>query len=164
LTGGKDKDILANRCTAKEANMHRGRLFALILVVLLLASITGCSSSAVSIPEEPAPPVPVVPAESTFVITVTGMSNSKDLKSLTGSDSVKFAGSYLTLTAGGSSTSQSVEGTVPAIYGTTGTMVSCEFQNMGEYGWLDVTITKDGAWAGQSTTSAAYGVVTVATQ
>jgi hypothetical protein len=117
-----------------------------------------------SIPEEPRPSMPVVPAESTFVITVTGMSKSKDLKSLTGSDSVKFTGSYLTLTAGGSSTSQSVEGTVPATYETTGTMVSCEFQNAGQYGWLDVTVTKDGAWAAQSTTSAAYGVVTVATQ
>jgi hypothetical protein len=164
LTGRRDNDILANNCTAKEANMQRGRVFALILVVVLLTSIAGCSSPAVSIPEEPAPPVPVVPAEFTFVITVTGMSKSKDLKSLTGSDSVKFSGNYMTMTASGSSTSQTVEGTVPATYETTGSIVSCEFQNMGEYGWLDVTVTKDGAWAGQSTTSAAYGVVTVATQ
>ena len=144
--------------------MHRGRVFALILVVLLLTSVVGCSSPAVRIPEEPATiAAPIVPAESTFVITVTGMSKSKDLKYLTGSDSVKFSGNYMTLTASGSSTSQSVEGTVPATYKTTGSIVSCEFQNQGEYGWLDVTITKDGAWVAQATTSAAYGIVSAAT-
>jgi hypothetical protein len=42
-------------------------------------------------------------------------------------------------------------------------MVSCEFQNAGKYGWLDVTITKNGAWAAQSTTSAAYGIVMAST-
>jgi hypothetical protein len=49
------------------------------------------------------------------------------------------------------------------MYTTTGTMVSCEFQNMLEYGWLTVTITKNGAWTAQSTTSAAYGMVTAST-
>jgi hypothetical protein len=143
--------------------MHRGRVFALILVVLLLTFIAGCASPAVSIPEEPAPIAAPVVTDSTWVITVTGMTKNKDLKYLTGSDSVKFTGNYLTITAGGSSTSQSVEGTVPATYTVTGTMVSCEFQNAGKYGWLDVTITKNGAWAAQSTTSAAYGIVMAST-
>lgn len=150
--------------------MHRGRVFALILVVLLM---TGCAAHAMSWPagttgmpgsdDSPPATAPVAPVESTFVITVTGMSKSKDLKSLTGSDSVKFSGNYMTVTASGSSTSQTVDGTVPATYKTTGSIVYCEFQNQGKYGWLDVTITKDGAWAAQATTSAAYGIVSVAT-
>jgi hypothetical protein len=140
--------------------MKRGTIIAFVIAALLL---TGCATQA-AVPAEPAVTPAPVATDSTFVITVTGTTKSKDLKNVTGSDSVKFTGNYLTLTAGGTSFSRSVEGTVPMTYETSGTIVSCEFQNTLAYGWLDVTITKDGAWVTQDTTSAAYGVITLSAQ
>lgn len=138
--------------------MHK-RMLAFIMILLLL--LTGCTSST---PEESTPTAaPAAPAESKFVISVTGTSKSADLKVLTGSDSVQFTGSYMVVGADGSSTSHSVEGTVPAEYTVTGWIVSCVFQNKGSYGFLGVYIRKNGMLIGPSTTDAAYGMVTLAT-
>jgi hypothetical protein len=163
LTGRRDKDILANKCAAKEANMRRGRVFALILVVLLLTSIGGCSSPAVSIPEEPAPIAAPVEDVHDFIIEVTGNKGNK------------FSGSYMTMMADGSSTSHSVEGVVPATYKTPetdamfvkyttrGVIVSCFFQQQGDIGCLIVTILRDGYQVADEMTNAAYGCITIAT-
>lgn len=142
--------------------MRRGRVFALILVVLLLTSIAGCSSPAVSIPEEPAPIAAPVEDVHDFVIEVTGNKGNK------------FSGSYMTVMADGSSTSHSVDGvvaadyvvigTMPAVkYTTRGSIVSCFFQQKGEIGALIVIIFKDGYQVAMESTNAAYGVVTIAT-
>jgi hypothetical protein len=142
--------------------MYRGRVFALILVILLLACLAGCSSPAVSIPEEPAPIAAPVEDVHDFVIEVTGNKGNK------------FSGSYMTVMADGSSTSHSVEGIVPADYvvigtvptvkyTTRGSIVSCFFQQKGEIGALIVIISKDGYQVAMESTNAAYGVVTIAT-
>lgn len=146
--------------------MHRGRVFALILVVLLLASIAGCSSPAASVPEEPAPIVaPVAPVEDVhdFTIEIAGIKGQK------------FSGTYMTVMADGSSTSHSVEGIVPADhkapqtdamlvkYTTRGEMVSCVFQLQEEIGCLIVIVLRDGYQVAFEYTSAAYGCVTIAT-
>jgi len=142
--------------------MHRGRVFAVILVVLLLTSIAGCSTPAVSIPEEPAPIAAPVEDVHDFVIEVSGNKGNK------------FSGNYMTLMADGSSTSHTVEGVVPADfvahndmpsvkYTTRGSIVSCFFQQKGEIGALIVIISKDGYQVAMESTNAAYGVVTIAT-
>jgi hypothetical protein len=142
-----------------------------VLVLLALVASVGCAKTmswpagTTGMPGSDSPEVtaPVVPAESTFIIQVTGTTGDSDLKSLTGSSNVKFTGGYMVVAADGSSTSQSVEGTVPAQYNVSGTIVSCEFQNQFQWGALIVTILKNGSWAAEASTSAAYGVVTVAT-
>jgi len=142
--------------------VHRGRVFALILVVLLMTSIVGCSSPAVSVPEEPAPIAAPVEDVHDFVIEVTGNKGNK------------FSGNYMTVMADGSSTSHSVDGVVLANYVVAGTMptvkyttrgsiVSCFFQQKGEIGALIVIISKDGYQVAMESTNAAYGVVTIAT-
>jgi len=75
---------------------------------------------------------------------------------------IEFTGNITVVTADGHSTTQSVDGAVPAEYTVSGTAMSCVFQNKGRTGSLTVTITKDGSQAGFATTSAAYGVVSVA--
>ena len=142
--------------------MHRGRVFALILVVLLLTSIVGCSGPAVSIPEEPAPIAVPVEDVHDFVIEVTGNKGNK------------FSGNYMTMMADGSSTSHTVEGVVPADfvahndmpsvkYTTRGSIVSCFFQQQGETGKLIVIVLRDGYQVADEMTFAAYGCITIAT-
>jgi hypothetical protein len=70
----------------------------------------------------------------------------------------------------GQSASESVVGTVPAEYSVTGTnritvsMVSVELQKQTEEGTLKVEILKDNETVASSETTAAYGVVSVATE
>ena len=119
------------------------RRIIVIFVLLALVTITGCKTTVTA-------PV-TTSTESKFDIMVTGTTDTK------------FTGSYLVLEADGSSTSHSVEGTVPVDYTATGWIVSCVFQNKDAYGLLGVTIHKNGILVGGSSTSAAYGVVTLAT-
>jgi len=81
---------------------------------------------------------------------------------VSGTTGLEFSGSYMTVTSGGQSTSKSVEGTVPAQYTVTGNMVSVAFQKQVESGTLKVEILKDGKVINSSDTTAAYGVVSVA--
>ena len=82
--------------------------------------------------------------------------------SVTGSKGLTFHGSYMAVAADGSSSSQSVEGTVPANYTVNGKIVSTTFQKKGEDGNLTVRISRDGAVVKEATTSAAYGVAAAA--
>lgn len=110
------------------------KLFLLVLVVIFM--LVGCTDL----------------VKSNFTIRVSGTT------------ALKFSGSYMTVTAGGSSTSKSVEGTVPAEYNVSGSIVSCSFQKQSEGGNLKVEIIKGGKVVSESETSAAYGVVSAATQ
>ena len=83
--------------------------------------------------------------------------------SVTGSNGLRFHGSYMAVANDGSSNSQSVEGTVPATYTVNGKIVSTTFQKKGEGGELTVRISRDGAVVKEATTSAAYGVASAAT-
>jgi hypothetical protein len=114
LTGRRDKEILANNCTAKEVNMRRGRVFALILVVLLM---TACRAAA--IPDGPS-----------FRIQVTGTKG------------VHFTGScsYVVSSGYGDKKTRDIKGTVPADYVIVGTLDSCILSNDTDSGLLAVTI------------------------
>ena len=83
---------------------------------------------------------------------------------LSGSPGLKYSGSYMVVTAGGNSTSKTVDGSVPDQFNVSGTLVSTTFQKQGESGNLRVEIIKGGNVVSESETSAAYGVVSAATQ
>jgi len=102
----------------------------------------------------------------------TGSSHSKSVSSIFSSDyTVKvsgtpglgFSGSYMVVTASGKSESKSVDGKVPQTYQLSGSIVSVSFQKKSESGVLEVQILKDGRVVSASDTSAAYGVVSAAT-
>lgn len=117
------------------------RLILIMLVLGVIAfCITGCDDNSV------------------FIIKVSGTTG------------LEFSGSYLVTTSNGQSASESVNGTVPQEYGVTGTnritvsMVSVELQKQTEEGTLKVEILKDNETVASSETTAAYGVVSVATE
>ena len=70
----------------------------------------------------------------------------------------------MVVTSGGQSTSKSVDGVVPATYSVKGNIVSVVFQKQTESGTLKVEILRGGKVVNSSDTTAAYGVVSVATQ
>ncbi|GAH92477.1 unnamed protein product [marine sediment metagenome] len=78
------------------------------------------------------------------------------------SPNVRFSGNYILITSDGS-TSRSVDGRTPAEYTVKGIIVSCVFQKTGEKGSLKVEILKGGTVVNSSSTTAAYGIVSVAT-
>lgn len=82
---------------------------------------------------------------------------------VSGTTGLEFSGSYMVTDTGGSSTSQSVSGTVPQTYTVEGSMVSVVFQNQGDSGTLTVKVLKDSEVIKEATTTASYGVVSVAT-
>jgi uncharacterized protein YuzE len=115
------------------------KYIAFILVLLLSGSVLlGCSS------------VPAM-TDKDFSIKVTGDSGAK------------FSGAYDITTTEGKSENKSVDGTVPVEYNVKGNIVSVSFQKKAETGNLKVEILQDGKVVAQSETSAAYGVVSVAT-
>jgi hypothetical protein len=65
--------------------------------------------------------------------------------------------------ADGKSTSKSVDGVVPVTYSVTGTVVSVAFQKKTEIGTLKVEILRGSTMVNSSDTTAAYGLVSVAT-
>lgn len=93
-----------------------------------------------------------------------GIGDSEFTIRVSGSDGMIFSGAYALTTSAGGSISQSVEGTAPAQYRVKGNIVSATFQKQNPNGVLTVEILKNGQVVSQSTTSAAYGVVSVATQ
>ena len=109
---------------------------SILLIMVMLLLICGCAGV----------------VESDFVIKVSGTSG------------LEFSGSYMVTMAGGESVSKSVDGIVPAQYTVRGTIVSCAFQKQSEAGTLRVEIAKGGKVVSESETSAAYGVVSVATR
>ena len=76
---------------------------------------------------------------------------------------MQFQGSYTVVNAAGSSTSQSVGGTLPAEYQVTGRHVSANFQKQAEAGSLKVEIARGSQVPARSETTAPYGVATAAT-
>lgn len=78
-----------------------------------------------------------------------------------GSPGLSFSGSYMGVTSSGSQ-QQSVDGTVPASYNVSGSIVSATFQKQSENGSLTVSIEMNGRSVQKSSTSAAYGVVSIA--
>jgi hypothetical protein len=118
------------------------KLIMIMLVLGVIAfSITGCDGNSV------------------FTIKVSGTTG------------LEFSGSYLVVMSNGQSTSEPVAGTVPAEYSVTGTnritvsIVSVELQKRTEEGTLRVEILKDfDEVIASSETTAAYGVVSVATE
>lgn len=101
-----------------------------------------------------------------LIFTGCGGSLSSDTEfqiKVSGTTGLKFSGSYMVITSGGQSTSKSVDGTIPAQYSVTGNIVSAVFQKQTESGTLKVEIIKGGKVLNSSDTTAAYGVVSVAT-
>jgi len=82
---------------------------------------------------------------------------------VSGTNGLAFSGAYMVLTTGGQSTSQSVDGIVPTEYTVKGDIVSANFQKQSEGGTLIAEIIKSGEVVNSSTTTASYGVVSVAT-
>lgn len=78
-----------------------------------------------------------------------------------GSPGLSFSGSYMVVTGNGSQ-QKSVESTVPASYNVSGSIVSATFQKQSESGSLNASIEMNGRTVQKSSTSAAYGVVSVA--
>ncbi len=83
---------------------------------------------------------------------------------VSGTSGLEFSGSYMAVTSDGDSVSKSVDGVVPTQYSLSGTIISCSFQKQVEAGTLKVEILKGGQVVAESDTTAAYGVVIVATQ
>jgi ABC-type uncharacterized transport system permease subunit len=89
---------------------------------------------------------------------------------VSGTIGLEFSGSYLVVMSNGQSDSESVNGTVPYEISVTGTnritvsTVSVELQKQAEEGSLKVEILKDDDVIASSETTAAYGVVSVATE
>jgi hypothetical protein len=134
-----------------------GIVVAIIVIVVLIAignsgkspSVGGTTPSAA----RPAAAATSAPATSgpSFVISVTGTSGTA------------FSGSLMAV-GGGKSVSQSVEGIVPQDYPVNGSMVSVTFQKKDEAGILRVQILSGSTVKADSQTSAAYGVVSAASQ
>jgi len=88
--------------------------------------------------------------EQTFTIQVTG------------TEGLKFSGSLCLSTSDGKVTTKSIEGTIPANYTLTGSVVSVVFLKQAEKGTLRAAILKNGNIVNSSETTAAYGVVSIA--
>ncbi len=100
-----------------------------------------------------------------FAGCVSGMGGDNDyIIKVSGTTGLNFSGSYMTVTSNGNSTSKTVDGTVPTQYSVRGTIVSVVFQKKTEGGYLKVEVLRGGKVINSSDTTAAYGVVSVATQ
>lgn len=118
--------------------MLKKATFLIVVVIVLGLIIWACDGGSV--------------LQSSFTIKVTG------------TDGLKYSGSYMTVMADGKNSSKSVDGTVPGEYTVDASMVSVTFQKQSESGALKVEILKDGEVVAENETEAAYGVVTAATQ
>lgn len=94
--------------------------------------------------------------------TQTRSSNYKIVVS--GDPGMKFTGCLTRILNDGTAEQQTVDGTVPAEYVMYGFMISVVAQKQDEGGALSVQINQGGQVVAQSSTTAAYGVVSVATQ
>jgi len=114
-----------------------GIIIGIVAIIIIVVAISTCNG--------------VIPGDSVFQIKVSG------------TEGLEFSGSYLVTTADGKVTSKSVDGFIPAQYSVTGTMVSVAFQKQTEVGTLIVDIIKDNKVIANEDTTAAYGIVSVAT-
>jgi hypothetical protein len=78
---------------------------------------------------------------------------------VSGTDGIKYSGSYGATGFGGDPAGNPIEGIVPEEYTVVGTVVSCFFQKKSGKGTLRVEIIKSGAVVAQSETSETEGVV-----
>ena len=100
--------------------------------------------------------------------TITKTSATVEIYTIevSGTNGLKFFGSYGGVTFEGETVTQSIEGVVPAKYtvqGTSDTIVYCSFKKQVEAGTLNVQIFKDGQLATQAGTADPYGSVLLAT-
>ena len=103
-----------------------------------------------------------------FIILIAGcsttaMTDTDFTVKVSGTEGLKFNGSYMITTTEGKSESKSVDGTVPTEYTMKGNIVSVSFQKQTDAGDLKGEILQGNKVVAQSETSAAYGVVAVAT-
>jgi hypothetical protein len=104
-----------------------------------------------------------------FVLTGCAHNSQFNIR-VSGTTDLEFSGSYLVVMSNGQSDSESVNGTVPYEIGVIGidgiiiSTVSVEFQKQTEEGTLKVEILKDDEIIASSETTAAYGVVSLATE
>ena len=114
-----------------------GIIIGVIAIIIIVVAISTCNG--------------VIPGNSVFQIKVSG------------TEGLEFSGSYMVTTADAKVTSKSVDGFVPEQYSVTGTMVSVVFQKQTEAGFLSVEIIKGDEVIANEYTTAAYGVVSIAT-
>lgn len=118
------------------------RSVAIVLVLLALVASAGCS----------------------VAITPTNVVHEFEIQ-INVRDGGRFSGSYMVVMPNGSSQSRSVEGAGYASYSASGSMVSSAFQKQTDgSAMMLVTILRDGTVVTSSSTTAAYGVVSLATQ
>jgi predicted nucleic acid-binding Zn ribbon protein len=125
------------------------------LVAVLLLVIVGCAIYLVG--------GGYLTESSTELAKAVGIADQDFTIRVTGDTGITFHGSYMSVSSGGSSSSQCVEGVTPATYNATGKIVSTTFQKKSESGNLRVQILRGSEVVKQSSTTASYGVVTVAT-
>lgn len=125
-------------------------IILLVLGIILLASVGSCVVC-VMLPGGSESPIPSLSSDTEFQIKVSG------------TDGLPFSGSYMVVMSGGQSVSKSVDDTVPTEYSVEGMIVSVVFQKKTENGFLKVEILRDGEVLNSSYTTAAYGLVSVAT-
>lgn len=103
----------------------------------------------------------IIIAISLFFILKSSLNTSSGLYTIevSGTSGTEFTGSI-----GGGSSSRTVEGTVPASYTVSGWPAVAVIQKTDEYGFISVTIKKDGETLDSESTSASYGVVTVSSE
>ena len=135
--------------TTKEKPSKLGIIF-LGIILLALAAVGSCVVC-VMLPGTSESPAPSLSSDTEFQIKISGTAG------------LPFSGSYMVVTSGGQSVSKSVDGSVPTQYSVEGMMVSVAFQKQTEDGTLKVEILREGNVVNSSDTTAAYGVVSVAT-
>ncbi|MDQ7794106.1 MAG: hypothetical protein RDU89_06800 [bacterium] len=115
--------------------MRSAKLLAPLMLALFLLAVS-CSTAAL---------------ETEFVIR------------LSGTPGLEWHGGYMVVNAQGQSVSTSVQGRLPAEYRARGVIVSVSFQKQVENGLLRVEVLSGGKVVVSGETTAAYGVVAVAT-
>lgn len=102
-----------------------------------------------------------VPSPQTVSKIVNVINPETEIK-ITGSPGLKFQGTYMSIEAGGASVSRSVEGVVPETFYSKGAITSVVFQKNQPEGFLEVTFVRNGQVVAKQSTTAEFGVVTVA--
>lgn len=86
------------------------------------------------------------------------------LITVTGTEGLSFQGTYMTMQKNGESSSRSVNGVIPATFETLGHIVSLSFQKQSQGGEMKVFIQSKGVTLKTESTTAPYGLVSIATQ
>jgi len=99
----------------------------------------------------------------TFILSGCGVMESEFTVKLSGTPGMQVNGAYMVTTPSGASTSKSIEVTLPHEFKAKGNIISVNFQKHSEKGQLKLEVIKDGKVISKSDTSAAYGIVSAAT-